>query len=237
MRKMNVKKKRMDLMPLIKARGYVQIARIDGGMEVKNELKKLSIEIGDIVEVLERGITHSHFGPLIVKIEKDILIPRGIAEKIIIDGKKLLDVEKGEGEITSLEELNEKMREVLSKIGIEEGKKVEVRGHDIEKTYIFNIDDESYTLGGGEAAKILVRTEEGLIQANFLKGEGTIEDIIGGSEVYGRLGEIIGKKIKIVVVEEKKAHEDLSHFVTLRIGEKEVVLGRGLAEKVWIKKW
>ena len=75
--------------------------------------------------------------------------------------------------ITSLEELNEEIKNGLSRIGIVEGEEIEVKGHDIEKTYIFNIDDESYTLGGGEAAKILVRTDKGLIQANFLKGEGT----------------------------------------------------------------
>ena len=68
--------RRIELISLIDARGYVKIAKIDGGAEVKNELKNYFIEIGKTVEVLERGVSHKHLGPLIVKInKKDILIP------------------------------------------------------------------------------------------------------------------------------------------------------------------
>ena len=229
--------KRIELIQLTNARGYVKIAKIDGGAEVKNELKSMGIEIGKTIEVLERGVSHKHFGPLIVRIdEKDILIPRGIAEKIFVDGKKLLDIERGKVKIRSLEELNEEMKNELSKIGIMEGREIEVKGHDREKTYKFKIDNEEYTLGDGEAAKILVRSHDELIQANFLKNEGIIEEIIGGTELQDRLGDIRGKKIKIISVEEKRAHEDLGQFVTLKMGDKEIVLGRGLAEKVWVKK-
>ena len=228
--------RRINLVSLIKAIGTVKIARIDGGMEVKNKLKNMSIRIGDVIEVHKRGITHPHFGPLIVRTEKDVLIPRGIADKIFVNGKRLLNIEKGKVKITSLKELSGEMRNSLSKIGIEEGKEIEVKGHDVEKTYKFKIDNDSYTLGDGETAKILVKSGEKLIQANFLKNEGIIEEIIAGTEVYDRLGDITGKKIKIISVEEKKAHADLGQFVILKVGDKEISLGRGLAEKIWVKK-
>ncbi len=227
--------KRIELIQLTNARGYVKVAKIDGGSQVKNELKSMDIEIRKTIEVLDRGVSHKHLGPLIVKSERSVLIPRGIADKIFVDRKKLLNVERGKVKITSMEELNEDMIEGLSKIGIEVGKEIEVRGHDTEKTYKFEIDNEEYTLGDGEAAKILVKTGGGIIQANFID-EGIIERIIGGTEFYDKLGDISGKKIKMIKEEEKRAHEGLGQFVALKIGDKEATLGRGLAEKVWVKK-
>jgi len=227
--------KRIELIQLNKARGYVKVVKIDGGAEVKSELKKLSIEIGNVIEVLERGVSYKDFGPLIVRAEREVLIPRGIADKIFVEGgKRLLDVEKGKIRITSLEDLNEDIINGLSKIGIVRGREVEVIGHDTEKTFRFEIGNEDYVLGDGEAAKILVRSNEGLIQANFIK-EGVVEDIIGGTELLDRFGEIRGKKIKLISIEGGRAHEELGQFVTIKTRDREIVIGRGLAEKVWVK--
>ena len=228
--------KKIELIPLNKARGYVKVAKIDGGVEVKNELKKLFIEVGSTIEFLERGMSHKDFGPLIVRVDREILIPRGIADKIFVEGgKKLLDIEKGKVKIRSLEELNEDMRNGLSKIGITKGKDVEVVGHDSEKTFRFEIDSEKYELGDGETAKILVKSDEGLMQANFIK-EGIVEEIIGGTELINRFGDIKGKEIKLISIEEKRAHEELGQFVTIKMRDKEIVIGRGLAEKVWVRR-
>ncbi|MBP1912937.1 Fe2+ transport system protein FeoA [Thermococcus stetteri] len=110
-----------------------------------------------------------------------------------------------------------------------------MKGHDAEKTFRFRIDGREVILGDGEAAKILMRSGEGLIQANFLKGKGIMEKVIGGRGVKERLGDVEGKGIKLVSVEERKAHEERGGFVIVRVNGREVVLGRGLAEKVWVR--
>ena len=234
--------RRIELLPLIEAEkgALIKIARIDGGAQVAQELKKHGISVETVAEVLEKKVSHIHSGPLIVKTNgKESLVPRGIAEKILVGDRKLLEMESGEkGIITNLQDLNDEMAAALSEIGLEEGTGVSVEGHDIEKTYRFNIGGNRFVLGDGEAAKILVQTEKGTVQANFLEGTGTVKSIIGGTEILGRLGGkgIANEKIELVSVEEAKSHEDTGHFITLKVNGKDVVLGKGLSEKVWARK-
>ena len=224
-----------ELIPLIDAQGRVRVVRIDGGAEVLDELKEYSIEVGTTLEVVGRGALHEHSGPLIVEVDgREVLIPRGIAERITAGGKRLLDVEEGRVAIEWVE-MEDEVAEGLEGLGITEGKEVSVKGHDMEKTFRFRVDGKELTLGDGEAAKILVRSWGEPIQANFLKGRGIVEKVIGGTGVRERLGNVEGRAIELVSVEEKKAHEEMGGFVIVRVGDREVVLGRGIAEKIWVK--
>ena len=235
--------RRIELFPLtdVEKGTLIRIARIDGGAQVTKELDNQGIVVGTVAEVAEKKVSHIHSGPLLVKIKGEkLLIPRGIAEKVIVGDRKLLEMEKGErGTINSIK-LNEEMIAALSQIGLEEGVEVNIEGHDVEKTYSFKINGSKYVLGDGEAAKILVETGKGIVQSNFLENMGTIKKIIGGKEFLEKLGEeeIINKKIEILSVEEIKSHEgeNTGHFVVMKVNGKEIILGKGLAEKIWVRK-
>jgi len=226
-----------DLIPLSEAEGKVKVVRIEGGEDVKKKLKDLNIDVGEIIEV-ER-VTHEHYGPLILKVDdRDVVIPRGIAEKIDVEGgKTLLEVEKGKVKIESLEKLGKDLKEGLYKIGVVEGKEVEAVGHTAERTFKFEIDGNEYELGPGEAAKILIEKEGSLMQASFLNEdeEGIVEDIIGGKKISQELGDIKEKKIKLISVEgREEGKEEIG--INVNVKGKLVTIGRGLAEKVWVKK-
>jgi len=226
-----------DLMPLSEARGKVKIVRIEGGEEVEKKLKELGIDVGEVVEI-ERAI-HEHYGPLILKVNgRDVAIPRGIAERIDVEGgKSLLEIEGGKVKIERLEKLGKDLKEELSKVGIVEGKEVEVVGHTTERTLKLEVDGEEYELGPGKTSKILVEKEGNLVQAIFLNEgeEGVVNDIIGGRRVSERLGDLKGKKIKLVSVERREEYRE-EVGINLNVREKLVTIGRGLAEKVWVKK-
>ncbi len=76
------------------------------------------------------------------------------------------------------------------------------------------------------------------MQANFLEGEGIVKKIMDGTELFERMGEqgILGAKIERVSLEEKKSHKDTGHFITLEVKGESVLLGKGLAEKIWVRK-
>ncbi len=226
-----------ELIPLSEAQGKVKIVRIEGGEEVEKKLKELGIDVGEVVEI-ERAI-HEHYGHLILKVDgRDVAIPRGIAEKIDVEeGKSLLEIEGGKVNIESLERLGKDLKEGLSKVGIVEGKEVEVVGHTTERTLKLGVDGEEYELGPGETAKILVEKEGNLMQAIFLKegDECVVNDIIGGKRVSERLGDIRGKKIKLVSVERREEGKE-GVGINVNVGGKLITIGRGLAEKVWVKR-
>lgn len=225
-----------DLIPLNEAEGKVKVVRIEGGKEVEKKLKDLNIDVGEIIDV-ER-VTHEHYGPLTLKVgDRDVVIPRGISEKIDVEGgKTLLEIEKGIARIESLEKLRNDLKDGLSKIGIVEGKEVEVVGHGWERTFKFEIDGDEYELGPGEVAKILIE-KEGLMQAYFLNEgeESVVKDIIGGKKISEKLGDIKGKKIKLISVERREeGKEEIG--INVSVKGKLVTIGRGLAEKIWVKK-
>ncbi|MBP1912938.1 FeoA family protein [Thermococcus stetteri] len=98
---------RTSFIPLTEARGKVKVVRIDGGDEVLEELREYSIGVGTTVEVVGMERLHKHSGPLVLEVDgREVLIPRGIAERISASGKRLLDVEEGKVVIEGLE-LNE----------------------------------------------------------------------------------------------------------------------------------
>jgi len=107
-----------DLIPLNEAEGKVKVVRIEGGKEVEKKLKYLNIDVGEIIDV-ER-VTHEHYCPLTLKVgDRDIVISRGISEKIDVEDKKtLLEIERGKTKIESLEKLGNALKDGLSKIEI-----------------------------------------------------------------------------------------------------------------------
>ncbi len=218
----------------------VEIARVDGGVRIMGELREQGLSPGLRMAVRKKKVSHVHSGPLILEVgEKEILVPRGIAEKIWVGAGRLLDMEGCEkGVITSLKDLNEEMEEGFREMGLIEGVDVHIKGHDTEKTYTFEIGGSNFVLGDGESAKILVSQEGKTMQSNFLEGEGVVKKIMGGTELLERMGEqdILGAKIKRLSMEEEKSHKETGHFITLEVKGEPVLLGKGLAEKIWVRK-
>ncbi|GEM_PF-3281021 len=234
--------RRIELLSLldVEEEETVEIARVDGGVRITGELRERGLSPGLRVVVRKKRVSHIHSGPLIIEAgKKEILIPRGIAGKIWVGAKRLLDMEGGEkGVMTSLKDLNEEMKEGFRELGLQEGTDIHIRGHDTEKTYTFKIGGNNLVLGDGESAKILVSQKGKVMQANFLEGQGIVKKIMSGTELLERVGEqnILGEKIERLSVEEEKSHKDAGHFITLEMEGRSVLLGKGLAEKIWVRK-
>ncbi len=110
----------------------VEIARVDGGAHIMTEARELGLTPGLRVVLRKKTVSHVHSGPLILKVGgEEILMPRGIAEKIWVGAGRLLDMEGCEkGVITSLKDLNKEMKEGFRELGLREGVDVHIKGHD-----------------------------------------------------------------------------------------------------------
>ncbi|EHP85465.1 FeoA family protein [Methanotorris formicicus] len=217
----------------------LKVLRIEGGKKIKKELNDKGIKVGKVIEVLSRGADYG-YKPLVVSVGGgDILIPRGIASKIYVGDKLLIDFEVGEG-VVNVDELNKSSIHALEKLGIYNGVKVEIKGYENEKLYTFKVDDNEIKLCSGESAKILVDEGGKIIQATSLSKKGKICGYIGGEEflkkIKEKLGEdIVGKEIeKISVSEGSFECKSNGEMIFLKVGDESVVIGKGKAEKIWV---
>ena len=216
----------------------LKIVDTDANRELIEEIKDYSLEIGKIVEVV--GIEELEFyGPILVKIHgATLVIPRGVAERVDVDGKTLSDLKEGDsGEIDDITGLNKEMMEGLSKIGIKKGNFLEILGIGEEKIYTFQIDKKEIQLGTGEAAKVLVKSDSKIVQSNFLKSVGIIHYIIGGMGFLDRIGNIVGKEIRKISTKDEKKYQKEESFLKLKVEEDgETIVKKELAEKIVVER-
>ncbi|AEH07465.1 FeoA domain-containing protein [Methanothermococcus okinawensis] len=222
----------------------LKIVRIDGGESVKSELKDKGIVENSIVEVVSKGLEDKEGEPLMVEVDgREMVLPRGIAKKIKVGDKSLSDLKVGdEGVVTDLSELNKNSIGALKMIGVSKDVNIKLKGHGDDKSYLFKIDNKDVELGTGQAAKIMVDKNGKAYQAISCKEEGVICGYMGGTSFLNKLKEkigdedIIGKKI-VLVSEKPCTYESTGEgeFMVLKIDDKEVSIGKGKAEKIWVE--
>ncbi|RLG32760.1 hypothetical protein DRN98_04820 [Methanosarcinales archaeon] len=222
----------------------VTVRTITGGLDAKSHLEELGIVEGVEISVVATEPVHVHAGPILLKAdEKEVLIARGWADKVYVESDDetvpLLKLETGDkGVITSVEGGKE-FEKYLAELGIKIGSDVSFVRHLHDETMVFSVGGNEVKMGEGMASKLLVESDEGNIQASQMKTgvKSRIVSLLGGIRFKERmevLNVVEGAEIEFIGTEPAK-HEPVGRYVTVRIGDKVLTIGYGLAEKVEVE--
>ena len=236
----------MKLLSEVKPEVKVTVKKIDGGLEVKGNLKELGVSEGTELTVVATEPVHVHAGPVSLKVAgKEAVVARGWADKVYVErgGETipLLRLEAGEKGTVSTIEGGKVFEDFFALLGIEKGKEIEFLRHLPDDTLVLKIDDrDEISMGEGQASKLLIEREGKNIQVNYLgeNEKAKISKVLGGAslkEKFEQMGVVEGKEITLVRKETPAPSPKRGTYVLAKIGEQLVTIGRGLAEKVWVE--
>ena len=235
----------MKLLSEVEPEETVTVKKTDGGVEAKSHLNELGIVEGTVLTVIATEPVHVHAGPISLKTAgKELVIARGWANKIMVERKgevlPLLRLEAGEkGTVKNMGD-SKSFEGYFTELGIGMGSEIEFVKHLPDTTLVFKVDDSEITMGEGQASKVLVEKEGQTIQLNYLrKGENAkIGKIIGGVsllEKFEQMGLAEGGKITLVRKKVQPPVPKMGTYVSAKIGDQLVTIGRGLSERVWVE--
>lgn len=236
------------LLSEVKPEVNVIIEKISGGLPVIKYLEDLGIKEGIELRVQSRSLQEPTGAISIKTPAGKVVVPRGWGNAVLVrkggQTVPLPRLERGdEGKVKSIKRRGGgSLSDFLSLIGVEEGGELTFLQILPEHLLVFELNGKEVRLREGEAAKILVDFEGALIQSNYLQeGEkGEIRTVLAGEHLEERLDEMgvkEGKRIAFLkrgTVPPEPQHQ--AGYVVLRLGEETISLGRGIAEKVEVKK-
>ena len=235
----------MKLLSEIEPEVKVTVKKIDGGLEVKGNLKELGISEGTELTVVATEPVHVHAGPVSLKVAgKEAVIARGWADKVYVErgGETvpLLRLEAGEKGTVKTIEGGKVFEDFFALLGIEKGKEIEFLRHLPDDTLVLKINDHEISMGEGQASKLMAERGGKNIQINYLgeNEKAKISKVLGGTslkEKFEQMGVVEGKEITLVRKETPAPSPKRGTYVLAKLGEQLVTIGRGLAEKVWVE--
>jgi len=235
----------MKLLSEVEPEETVTVKKTDGGMEAKSHLGELGIVEGTVLTVIATEPVHVHAGPISLKTAgKELVIARGWADKIMVEQEgevlPLLRLEAGEKGTVKTMGSGKSFEGYFTELGIEIGSEIEFVRHLPDTTLVFKVDDVELTMGEGQESKVLVEKEGQTIQLNYLReGENAkIRNIIGGVsllEKFKQMGLAEGGEITLVRKNVQPPVPKMGTYVSAKIGDHLVTVGRGLSERVWVE--
>jgi len=162
----------MKLLSEVEPEVKVVVKKIDGGLEVKGNLKELGISEGTELTVVATEPVHVHAGHISLRVAgKEAVVARGWADKVYVERggetAPLLRLEAGEKGTVSTIECGKVFEDFFALLGIEKGKEIEFLRHLPDDTLVLKIDDREISMGEGQASKLMVERGGKNIQINY----------------------------------------------------------------------
>ena len=224
----------------------VVVKKIEGGLEVKAYLSDLGVIEEVELTLLAVEPVHAHVGPLSLKVAgREVILCQGWADKVLMDKEgallPLLVLEKGERGLVKSIEGGRDFKDWVSEFGINEGSEIEFLSHIPHESLVLKIADNEIRIGPGRASRVWVEDEGKVTQLNYLQ-EGKIArvtKVTGGTRYREEMEEIgLREGIEISLIgREPSLVSPLrrGNYVSAKLGDQLITIGRGMAEKVWVE--
>ncbi|MBW2056514.1 MAG: ferrous iron transport protein A [Deltaproteobacteria bacterium] len=217
-----------------------RITRIDGP-GLRERLAGIGIREGLTVERLapppSSGCTEIRIG------RRKVTLGLGVSMKVRVDlsGRSagLAEMNPGDRAPVSNIQGGWKIHEILkTHFGIEPGRVIQMVGSRPDRDFLVEIGARRSSICEGDASKILV-TRGRRIQLNYLDAgeEARVSAIAAGSSARSMLRELgIEEGVVIRIVEvTPSGYEKPEAPLLIRAGDKELAIGSGMAEKIWVE--
>ena len=224
----------------------VVVRKIEGGSEVKAYLSDLGVIEEVELTLLAVEPVHAHVGPLSLKVAgREVILCQGWADKVLMDKEgtllPLLILEKGDKGTVKAIEGGKDFKDWVSELGIKEGCQIEFLTHVAHESLVLKIADNEIRIGPGRASRVWVEDEGKVTQLNYLQ-EGKIArvtKVTGGTRHREEMEEIgLREGIEISLIgREPSLVSPLrrGNYVSAKLGDQMITIGRGMAEKVWVE--
>lgn len=224
----------------------VVVKKIEGGSEVKEFLSDLGVIEEVELTLLAVEPVHAHIGPLSLKVaDMEVVLCQGWADKVLMDKEgellPLLVLEKGDRGLVKSIEGGRDFKDWVSELNIKEGSEIEFLSHIPHQYLILKADDKETKIGPGRASRVWVEYGGKSIQLNYLQ-EGKsakVFKVIGGTRYQEQMEEaglkegveisLIGREPSVVSPLRR------GNYVSAKLGDQLITIGRGMAEKVWVE--
>lgn len=224
----------------------VVVRKIEGGSEVKAYLGDLGVIEEVELTLIAVEPVHAHVGPLSLKVaDMEVVLCQGWADKVLMDKEgtllPLLILERGDKGTVKAIEGGKDFKDWVSELGIKEGCQIEFLTHVAHESLVLKIADNEIRIGPGRASRVWLEYEGKSIQLNYLQ-EGKsakVSKVIGGTRHREEMEEIgLRERVEISLIgREPSVVSPLrrGNYVSAKLGDQLITIGRGMAEKVWVE--